>query len=138
MSIYPKSKPLSVEQLLEAVESLSPDERREFQRRLPLQLTANGHRDPDEDALIRAARSRLSSKAERRLRKLIARSERGLLTTQELADYQTLAQESQRLDAARIEALTSLARLKGRSIQAVKAALDTAASDIGVGDAMKQ
>ena len=113
-----------VEQLLEAVEQLSPAEQREFQRRLASKQAANGSTDPEEAKLIQAAQARLSATEERRLRKLIARSERGQLTPQELADYQSLAQESQRIDAARADALAKLSRLQGRSVRALKAALD--------------
>lgn len=78
----------------------------------------------DEATLLQTARARLPAAAERRLRRLIARSERGRLTPQELADYQALAQEAQRLDAARAEALAKLAHRQGRSVPALKAALD--------------
>jgi hypothetical protein len=114
----------NVEQLLEAVEQLSAAEQREFQRRLASRQAANGSTDPEEAKLIQAAQARLPAAAERRLRRLIARSERGQLTPQELADYQALAQEAQRIDAARADALAKLSRLQGRSIRAVKAALD--------------
>jgi hypothetical protein len=66
--------------------------------------------DPDEASLARAARARLPAAAERRLKRLIARSERGDLTPKELADYQALAQEAQRINAGRAEALAELAR----------------------------
>jgi hypothetical protein len=124
MTSFPGSGSWSVEQLLEAVEHLSPAEQREFQRRLAARQAANGSPGLDEAALVQAARTRLPAAAERRLRRLIARSERGRLTPQELADYQSLAQEAQRIDAARAEALAELARRQGRSVQAVKAALD--------------
>src|SRR6516165_9608306 len=124
MTPLPESSSWSVEQLLEAVERLSPAERREFQRRLAARQEGNSRIDPDEAALLQAAQARLPTAAERRLRRLIARSERGQLTPQELADYQHLAQEAQRIDAERAEALAQLARLRGQSIQAVKAALD--------------
>ena len=88
------SVPLSVEQLLEAVDHLSPTQRREFQRRLAARPDRNGDRAADEAALIQAARARLPAAAERRLKRLIAKSERGQLTPKELADYQTLAQRS--------------------------------------------
>jgi hypothetical protein len=113
-----------VEQLLEAVEQLSPAEQREFLSRLAARQAANGRPVPDEATLTQAAEARLPAAAERRLRRLIARSERGQLTPRELADYQALAQEAQRIDAARAEALAELARRRGRSVQAVKAALD--------------
>lgn len=124
MALLPKSGSWSVEQLLEAVEQLSPAEQREFQRRLAARQAANGSPGPDEAMLTQAAQARLPAAAERRLRRLIARSERGQLTPRELADYQSLAQEAQRIDAARAEALAELARRRGRSVQAVKTTLD--------------
>src|SRR6516165_7951498 len=124
MTSLPRSGSWSVEQLLEAVEQLSPAEQSEFQRRLAARQAANGSPQLDEAMLVQAAQARLPASAERRLRRLIARSERGQLTPQELADYQHLAQEAQRIDAERAEALAQLARLRGQSIQAVKAALD--------------
>lgn len=114
----------SVDQLLEAVARLSPTERREFQHRLAAGQAANGTPELDEEALVQIAQARLPAAAERRLRRLIARSERGQLTPQELADYQSLAQEAQRIDAARAEALAALAQRQGQSVRAVKAALD--------------
>lgn len=114
MPTSPQPDSLSVEQLLEAVERLSPAERREFQRRLAAREAANGSAEPDDAALICAAQARLPAAAERRLRRLIARSEGGQLTPKELVDYQALAQEAQRLDAARAEALAELARRRGR------------------------
>jgi hypothetical protein len=124
MASLPMSAPLSVEQLLEAVAHLSPDEQREFQRRLVAQQAANGSPGKDDATLNRATRARLPAAAERRLRRLIARSERGQLTPRELADYQSLAQEAQRIDAARAEALAELARRRGQTVQAVKAEID--------------
>jgi hypothetical protein len=113
-----------VEQLLEAVDRLSPAEQRECERRLAARQALNGGPGSDEATLIRAARARLPAAAERRLRRLIARSERGQLTPKELADYQALAQEVQRIDVARADALAELARRKGQSARAVQAALD--------------
>jgi hypothetical protein len=118
MATLPGSGPWSVEQLLEAVEHLSPAERREFQRRLAARQAANGTAGPDEATFVQAAQTRLPAAAERRLRKLIARSKRGQLTPEELTDYQSLAREAQRIDAARAEALAELARRRGQSVQA--------------------
>lgn len=123
MAPLPRSGSWSVEQLLEAVERLSPAEQSEFQRRLAARQAVNGGPGPDEAALIRAARACLPAAAEQRLRKLIARSERGRLTPQELADYRSLAQEAQRIDAARAEALAELARHRGQAVQALQAEL---------------
>lgn len=121
MTSLPRFSSLSVEQLLEAVARLSPTEQREFQRRLAARQAANGSSEPEEATLIQAARSRLPAAAERRLRKLIERSERGALTPRDLADYQSLAEQAQQIDAARAEALAKLAQRQGLSVQAMKA-----------------
>lgn len=113
----------SLDQLLEAVDRLSPTQKREFQRRLAERQGRDGESAPDEEALVRAAKARLPAAAERRLKRLVAKSERGSLTPKELADYRALAQEAQRIDAARTEALAELARRRGQPVQAVQAEL---------------
>ncbi len=123
MPTLPQPGSLSVEQLLQAVERLSPAEQHEFQCRLAARQAANGGTGPDDAALIRAAQARLSAAAGRRLRRLIGRSEADRLTPKELAEYQALAQEAQRLDAARAEALAELARRRGQLPSAVMAEL---------------
>ena len=108
MPAPPAPDSLSLEQLLEAVDRLSPAKMREFERRMAARRRGHGNEASDEAALVRAARVRLPEAAERRLKRLIGRSERGRLTGDELAEYQALAQEVQRLDAARAEALAEL------------------------------
>jgi hypothetical protein len=124
MASVPRSGRWSIEQLLDAFSHLSPAEQREFQRRLAAREEANGSSRADETALIQAAQSRLSPAAERRLRRLIARSERGELTPTELAEYQSLAAEAQRVDVARAEALAELARQRGQAIESLQAEID--------------
>lgn len=119
-----RTAPLSVEQLLEAVDRLPAPERREFQRRLAERL--NGGPVDDEAALVQAATARLPTTDERRLRRLIGRSERGTLTARQLGDYQALAREAQRLDVARAEALAELARRRGLPIRDVQKQLGLA------------
>ncbi len=80
MPALPQPASLAVEQFLEAVECLSPAEQREFQRRLAARQPANGSAAPDDSALVQAAQARMPAAAERRLRRLIARSEAGRLT----------------------------------------------------------
>jgi hypothetical protein len=63
------------------------------------------------------------------LRSLAAKSERGRLTPKELTDYRALAEEAQRIDAARAEALAELARRRGQAVQAVQAALEGGMDD---------
>jgi hypothetical protein len=124
MASLPVSASLSVEQLLEALAHLPPAEQREFHRRLTARQAQNGSQGPDEATLMRAARTRLPVAAERRLKRLSTRSERGQLTPQELADYQSLAQQTQRIDAARVQALAELARRRGQPVEAVLAEVD--------------
>jgi hypothetical protein len=112
MKSTPSAGPWSVERLLEAVEQLAPAERREFQRRLAARQSKNGgsRSKPDEAALIRSAQARLPAEAERRLRKLTGRSERGQLTAKESAEYQALAQDALQIDVVRVTALAELVR----------------------------
>jgi hypothetical protein len=120
MAAPPNPGPLSLEQLLEAIDRLAPEQRCELERRLARWRVEGGTEESDEATLDRSAEVRLPAPAERRLKRLIARSERGLLTPEELAEYQALAQEVQRLDAARAEALAELARRRRKSVQSVK------------------
>ena len=83
-------------------------------------------RERDDAAPIHVARARLPAAAEPRLKLLIAKSEQGTLTRRELAAYRGLAQDAQRLDAARTEALAELARRRGRSLRAVQAEIQPA------------
>jgi hypothetical protein len=115
MAAPPASGPLSLEQLLEAIDRLAPAQRDELERRLSWRRVDDGNEESDEATLVRAAEVRLPAAAERRLKRLIARSERGLMTPEELAEYLALAQEVQRLDAARAEALAELGRRRGKS-----------------------
>jgi hypothetical protein len=121
MAAPPAPDSLSLEQLLEAVDRLSPAQMRELERRMAARRSDQGNEGCDEATLVRAASVRLPMAAERRLKRLIARSELGKLTGDELAQYQALAQEVQRIDAARAEALAELARRRGKSVRAVKA-----------------
>ncbi len=123
MSTSATPSSLSVEQLLQAVDQLSPAQRCEFQRRLASRQEQATDQDPDDAALVQAAKARLPVAAERRLKRLIARSEQGKLTPKELADYQALAQEAQRIDVTRAEALAELARRRGKPVQEVQAEL---------------
>ena len=120
MAAPPAPGPLSLEQLLEAIDRLAPAQRRELERRLAWRQVEDVNEESDEATLVRAAKVRLPAAAERRLKRLIARSERGHLTPEELAEYQTLAQEVQRLDAARAEALAELGRRGGKSARSAK------------------
>jgi hypothetical protein len=131
MAAPPAPGPLSLEQLLEAVDHLSPAQIRELERRLAARRAGNRNEGSDETTLARAATAKLPAATERRLKRLIARSERGKLTRNELAEYQALAQEVQRIDVARTEALAELARRRGKSVRAVKAEIGSEGSSDG-------
>jgi hypothetical protein len=111
--------PLNLEQILEAVAQLSPAEMDELEHRLAARRVENGNEGLDERTLVRSARCRLTAAAEHRLKELIVRSERGALTPSQLTEYQALAQEVQRLDAVRAQAIAELARRRGKSVRAV-------------------
>ncbi len=121
MAAPPAPGPLSLKQLLEEIDRLAPAQRRELERRLAARRAGDGNGGSDDSPPVRAARVRLPAAAERRLKRLIARSERGLLSQKELAEYQSLAQEAQRLDATQAEALAELARRRGMSVPTGKA-----------------
>ena len=70
-------------------------------------------------ALIQAAQVRLSAVDERRLERLIAKSERGTLTPKELDEYRTLAQRAEQLDATRVEALAELVQRRGKPARVI-------------------
>ncbi len=132
MATPPARNPLSLEQILEAVDHLSPAQMGELERRLAVRRAENGNAGLDEATLVRAARCRLTLAAERRLKALIVRSERGTLTPSELSEYQSLAQEVQRLDAARAQAIVELVRRWGKSVRAVKAEIGCEGGGDGV------
>ncbi len=121
MAALPAPDSLSLEQLLDAVDRLSPAKMREFERRLAARRSDQGSKAPDQAILVPVAGVGLPAAAERRLKRLIARSERQRLTPDELAEYQALAQDVQRLDAARAEALAELARRRPNSVRTRKA-----------------
>ncbi len=123
MATSSRRMPLNVDQLLAAVDHLSPAQQLEFQRRLAARRDENGVREVDDAALVRAAQARLPAAAERRLKRLITKSECGKLTDRELDEYRVLARDAQRLDATRVEALAELARRRGVSVRAVQAAI---------------
>jgi hypothetical protein len=120
MATESASAALTVKQLLEAIERLSPAERRELQRQVLAWQDENGRAQPDEAELVRAAKARLPATQARRLRRLIAKSEMGTLTPAELVEYRALAQRSEQLDVVRVEALAELARRRGQPAHLVQ------------------
>jgi hypothetical protein len=110
---------LTVEHLMTAVKQLSPAELREFMRQFAEWQEQNGKQADEEAALIQATKARLPAADERRLKRLIAKSERGTLTPKELEEYRSLAQQAERLNVKRVEALAELVRRRGKPARAV-------------------
>ncbi len=100
----------TVPQLMTTVMQLTRAELREFKRQFAEWQQQNGGQAEEDTALVQACKARLPGADERRLKKLIARSERGALSPEELKDYRNLVRRSERLDATRLAALTQLAR----------------------------
>jgi hypothetical protein len=113
------SVPLSVEELLNAVRQLAPAELHEFKRQFAAWENQNGKRPHDETTLAEVAKARLPATEQRRLRRLMAKSENGTLTSKELAQYRVLARRAERLNAKRAEALAELVRRRGQPARVV-------------------
>jgi hypothetical protein len=102
---------------------LTPDELREFKRRFAEWQRDNGGQADEETALVQACHARLSEEDDRRLKKLIAKSERGALRPNDLEDYRALVRRAEKLDVTRLAALTQLARRWGKPVRAVMEAI---------------
>jgi hypothetical protein len=114
MSTAPRSSQAAVERLIAAVKQLSPAELREFTRQLAERREQNGKQASEETALIQATKARLPAAEERRLKRLIAKSERGTLAPKEVDEYRVLVQRAEQLDVTRVEALAELVRRWGK------------------------
>jgi hypothetical protein len=110
---------LTIEHLMVAVQQLSPDELREFTRQFATWQEQNRKHMAEEVALIQTTKARLPAADERRLKRLIAKSERGTLTPQEVDEYRTLAQQAEQLNVTRVEALAELVRRWGKPMRVV-------------------
>src|SRR5260370_22346516 len=94
-----------VDQLLTAIEQLSPTDLRELKRRLANLNGPTGSRTATVPALMQTAQARLPAVQANRLRRLIAKSESGTLTAKGVAEYQRLARQPEQLDPARTDPL---------------------------------
>jgi hypothetical protein len=110
---------LTVEHLMAAVKQFSPDELHEFKRQFAEWQEQNGEQTIEEARLIQATKMRLPVAEARRLKRLIAKSERGTLTPKELDVYRALAQQAERLNVTRLEALAELVRRRGQPAHVV-------------------
>ncbi len=70
-------------------------------------------------ALVEATQIKLSAAEERRLKRLIAKSEEGTLTPKELDAYRILAQQAEQLSVKRAEALAELKQRRGTPIHVI-------------------
>jgi hypothetical protein len=104
---------LTVEHLMAAVKLLSPAELREFAQQFAAWQEKNGAQADKEAALVQATNARLPIADERRLKRLIAKSERGTLTPKELDEYRLLAQRTEQLNVTRVEAFAEIVRRRG-------------------------
>ncbi len=110
---------LTVEHLMAAVKQFSPDELHEFKRQFTEWQGQNGRQTAEEARLIQATKMRLSAAEARRLKRLIAKSERGTLTPKDLDAYRALAQQAERLNVTRLEALAALVQRRGKPAHVV-------------------
>lgn len=119
---------LTVKHLMAAVKQLSPAELYEF----TLQFTAwqkrnsqntNGNQTDEEKALIQMTKAHLSASDTRRLKQLMAKSERGTLTPKELDEYRALARRAEQINVTRVEALAELVRRQGQPVNIVMEAI---------------
>ena len=97
-----------------AVKQFSPDELHEFKRQFAAWQGQNGEPAVEEAKLVQATKMRLPVAEARRLKRLIAKSERGTLTPKELDAYRALAQQAEQLNVTRMEALAELVQRRGQ------------------------
>jgi hypothetical protein len=114
---------LTVPQLMRTVKQLAPAELCEFKRRFAQWQEHNGSEEEEERALVEACKARLPAADERRLKKLIGKRERHDLGPDELEEYRALVRRAESLDAARLTALTQLARRWGEPVRVVMATI---------------
>ena len=112
---------LTVEHLMAAIKQLSPAELREFAQHFAAWQEKNGVQADEEAQLIQATKTRLPAAEERRLKRLIAKSERGTLSPKESDEYRVLAQRAEQLGVKRTEALAEIVRRWGKPVKVVMA-----------------
>jgi hypothetical protein len=110
---------VAAERLMTAVKQLTPAELREFTRQFAEWREQNGGQENEEAVLIQATKAHLPAAEERRLKRLIAKSECGTLTPKEIDEYRVLVQRAERLDVTRVEALAELVRRWGKPARVI-------------------
>jgi hypothetical protein len=119
---------LTVKHLMAAVKQLSPAELDEFTLQFAAWQKRNSQntdspQPAEEKVLIQMAKAHLPATDTRRLKQLMAKSERGTLTPKELDEYRTLAQRAEQLSVRRVEALAELVRRQGQPVHIVMEAI---------------
>ena len=110
---------LDVKHLMRAVKRLSPDELHEFTQQFTAWRQQNGQQSDDEDELIACIEknSHLPNAEQRRFDRLRHKHQAETLTRAEVEDLQTLWQQVERMNVARLEALIELAQLRGTDVR---------------------
>ena len=109
---------LSVDKLLEAVKQMSSPELEQFVSQviaLQAQRKAPGLSPAESELLIQVNKG-LPSDAQTRLHQLISKRRAETLTSEEQSELVRLTDQLEALEAARVEALAQLARLRGVSL----------------------
>src|SRR5262249_43891876 len=109
---------VSLEQLLEAVEQLPPDELIPFvDQVLALRAQRSApHLSADESALLQRVNRGLSLAARQRYDELVARRQAENLTDEEHDELIALSDEQEKIAADRLAALADLAQVRGVSL----------------------
>ena len=123
MSIRETAEQLTIDHLLEGVQQLSTAELWEFTERL-----AEWQRQrevPEEAPVLTAIRenSRLPEKEQQRYQELWRKCEAETLTETELAEYHQLLSKLEERNIKRIEALITLAEMRGKTLSQIMAEL---------------
>lgn len=123
MSIREAAEQLTVDHLLDGVQQLTPAELWEFTERL-----AEWQRQreiPEETPLLASIRenSRLPEAEQRRYQELWHKCENATLSEGELAEYQKLLGKLEVRNLRRIEALNTLAQMRGKTLRQIMAEL---------------
>lgn len=112
---------LTVDELAAAVKRLSPAELQEFNQRLAEWQGRNGSQMEAEAVLLNriAENSQISTAKQRRFSHLRRKHQAESLTDAELAELKALWQKVEQMNAARLQALSELAEIRGTSVQAL-------------------
>ena len=106
------------EQLLKAVSQLPPAELDRFVREVIVLRLAQkfGHLSSDETALLKQIYQTLLPQQQERYQWLVLRRDLEQLTPEEYAELLELGEQAEQIQARRLEALTCLAQLRGKTI----------------------